>query len=399
LNQRACGGDWPEGWGYGPYTVLEFALVNQTLKDVGEDWSADFDFVQPIARSLTYQVTPDLLETVPFGDVAGDSQHYMRPSLLTVLSSTTTDGALSSRLYNAMMANPASDIHATTDRQSTFYEMAFGNLTSQEVDIAAMPLSYLNGGSGRYFSKSSLTDTSGYLVAADNISYGGDHYGSANGDVQFFHGSTCLLCSAAYGGKAFIGLGTTKDFSTYLVNGKGTGVSRNSQMLFQTDGGNWSALGMRFEASYPTGRYDESMMSPDMPLDYMIREVVHLRPGILVVRDLHRRRHAADTLVANWHLGPAQLVKTISDGQYKIGPLNVSTFTPVGVTSAFSSDNDRDGTKFGTLMTQTFPSSTDKTETVTVFSETATGVSYADGVLHLSNGQTVTFAIGGVKVN
>jgi hypothetical protein len=298
-----------------------------------------------------------------------------------------------------MMAIPGSDIHATQDRQSTFYEMAFGNLTSWSVNLGAMPLSHLNHGSGRYFSKSSLSDPSGYLVTADNISYDGDHYGGANGDVQFFHGSTCLICSAAYRGEKFIGLGTTRDFSTYLVNGHDSGVNRNSQMLFQTETGTWSALGMRFESSYPENRYDEGMMSASMPLDYMIREVVHIRPGTLVVRDLHRRRHASDTLVANWHLGPTQLVQTISIGQYKLGKLNISTFLPPGVTSTFSSDNDRAGMKFGTLLSLTFPSNTEQMETLTVFSETVTGMSYAGGVLHLADGQTVTFANGGVKLN
>jgi hypothetical protein len=49
-------------------------------------------------------------------------------------------------------------------------------------------------------------------------------------------------------------------------------------------------------------------------------------------------------------------------------------------------------------MTQTFPTSTARTETVTVFSETATGTSYAGGVLTLSNGQCVTFENGTVEV-
>jgi hypothetical protein len=397
LNQRVCGGDWPEGWNYGPYTTLEFALVNQALKDVGEDWSADFDFIQPLARSLTYQVTPDLKLTVPFGDFSGDSPHFMRASLLSVLSSTTSDGPLADRLYDAMQAIPDSDIHGL-DRGSTFYEMAFGNLTSSSVDLSTLPRSYLNTGSGRWFSKSSLNDAAGFLVTGDNVSYDGDHYGFANGDVQFFHGSTCLLCSSAYRGDSFIGLGSTKDFSTYIVDGGDTNVSRNSQMLFHTESSSWSALGMRFESSYPESRYDQGMMTPAMPLDYLIREVVHVRPGILVVRDLHRRRHTSDTLVAHWHLGPTQSVQTVSPGHYKVGALNVTAFTPSGVANSFSNDQDRAGTKIGTLMTQTFPTSTARTETVTVFSETATGTSYAGGVLTLSNGQCVTFSEGVVGV-
>ena len=395
LNQRGCGGDYAEGWNYGPYTMLEFSLVNQTLKDIGEDWSADFDFVDKLTRSYTYQVSPDYLMTVSFGDYSGDYAHLTRPWLLAVLSSTTADSALAARLYSTMMAAAASDIHVPLDRPSTFYEIVFGNL-AQTADVSPMPLSYLNPGTGRWFSQSSLTDTSGYQATAEVISYQGDHYGYSNGDVQLFHGSTCILCSAAYRGDRFIGLGQTKDYSTYLVNGAGSGVSRNAQVLFNQDTGTWSAVGMRFESSYPKGRYDENLMSPDMPLDYLIREAVHLRPGVLVVRDLHRRRHADDTLVANWHLGSAEAVQTLSAGHYKIGTTDVTAFT--NATIGFGSDADAGGNRIGTLMTQTFPTGVQGMESVTVFAEGTTGVSYASGVLKLSNGQCVTFANGSVSV-
>ncbi len=395
MNQRLCGGDFPEGWNYGPYTMLELSLVNQTLKDAGEDWSADFDFIQSLARSFTYQVTPDMAMTVPFGDYSGDLPHKTTASLLAVLSSTTSDGPLATRLYNAMVGNPASDV--TQDRGGTFYEMIFGN-TTQSASLSGMPLSYLNAGTGRFFSKSSLTDTSGYEVTADNVSYYHDHYGYANGDVQLWHGSTCLLCSSAYRGPSFIGLGTTKDFSTYMINGKDASVNRNNQMLFDIDQGAYSALGMRFESSFPTSRYDEGMMDPAMPLDYLIREVVHVRPGVLVVRDLHRRRHSTDTLVANWHLGPTGTVQTIAPGQYKVGNVNVETFAPTGTTSVFSTDVDAKGNAIGTLMRQTFPNNTNQMETVTVISDVASASSYVNGTVKLSTGQCVNFANGGVSV-
>ncbi len=49
-------------------------------------------------------------------------------------------------------------------------------------------------------------------------------------------------------------------------------------------------------------------------------------------------------------------------------------------------------------MTQTFPSSTSQTETVNVFSDVATGTSYANGVLKLSTSQCVNFVNGDVTV-
>ncbi len=397
VDQRACGGDWPEGWNYGPYTTLEFALVNQAMKDVGEDWSADFDFVQHTARSLTYMVTPDFSQTLSFGAYSGNLPHKSSPSLLAVLSTTTADGALAAHLYNGLNANPNNDF-GDSSRGDTAYEMIFGDMT-QTPSVAALPLSYLNSGSGRFFSRSSLTDTGAYTATAEDVSYLGDHFGYADGDVRLYHGATCLLCPSAYRGSPFRGEDLTSAFSTYSVNGAAEpNNSRNNQVLFATDAGTFAAVGMRFESSWAESRSDEGAADPADPLDYLIREMVHVRPGVLVVRDLHRRRHTTDTMVARWHLGSTSSVQTIAAGQYQIGTIRVGTFYPGGVPSQFSTDTDAGGHAIGTLMQQTLPSSTAQMEMVTVVSDGVTALSYSGGVLHLSNGQCVTFAAGGVTV-
>jgi hypothetical protein len=140
---------------------------------------------------------------------------------------------------------------------------------------------------------------------------------------------------------------------------------------------------MRFESSWPVSRYDENMVSPDNPLDYMIREVVHLRPGTLIVRDLHRRRHASDTLTGYFHLGDS---------------VKVSTVYPQGVSVTYGDDVDGGGNRIGRLMQLDFASSTAPMELVTVFSETLTATSYSGGALTLSDGTRVLFANNTVTV-
>ena len=139
---------------------------------------------------------------------------------------------------------------------------------------------------------------------------------------------------------------------------------------------------MRFESSWPTARFDESIVDPANPLDYIIREVVHLRPGTLIVRDLHRRRHPTDTLSSRFHLGDT-------------GNLNIVNSTPA---PTFSDDRDGGGNRIGTLMRIDFPSSTQPINGVTVFSETLTVRSYDGSILTLSDGTRVTFANGTVSV-
>ena len=230
------------------------------------------------------------------------------------------------------------------------------------------------------------------------MSYFHDHFGYANGDVRLYKGSTCLLCPSAYRsamGGNFDGEGITPDFSTYMVNGKAqANANRNNQILYTLENGSWSAIGMRFESSYANGNYDEGYIDTGNPLDYLIREAVHLRPDTLVVRDLSRRRHSTDTLVARWHLG-SSAARTNETNGFSSGGLHVASF---GATQTFANDVDGSGNTIGTLMTETLPSSTSQTETVHVFSASQTAVSYTAGVLKLSGGQCVSFANGTVTV-
>jgi len=374
LNQRLAGGDWVEGWNYGWYSVLEYSLVNTLLNDVGENWSADFAWLQNLPTSLMLMTAPDLSQTFSFGGYSGDYPHRTSPSSLAVLSQNSV---IAGYLYQGMNANPDNDF--TDIGADTFYEMIFAK-PSGPPPLAFFTV-YYSTGSGRWFSRYYP-----YTVTAENQSYSYDHYGYANGDVRLYNGSKCLVCPSAYRGPSFEGEAVTPAFSTYMVNGRAQdlGLGRNNQILFSIDGPLFDAVGMRFESSWASSRFDENIVDPANPLDYMIREVVHLHPGTLIVRDLHRRRHASDTLAARFHLG--------SDS------LKISRFYPQGVTVTMTDDRDGGGNRIGTLMQLDFASSTAPMELVTVFSETLTATAYANGVLAMGDGSRVTFANGTVSV-
>ncbi len=395
ISQRICGGDWSEGWNYGPYTFIEFTLANQALLEAGENWDAAFDFVHNVGQSYAYMVSPDFSETRSFGGYSGSFAHLTSPSMLATLSGNTRSGAWATRVYNGFNAQPANDYYAS--RGFAFFEVLSAN-TTQPLDVSVAPLSYFNPGTGRFFSTSSLSNTSAFQVMTENAPYYYDHMGYANGDVRLYKGNTCLLCPAAYRGGNFRGEDDTLAFSTYMANGQAQNVNRNNQNLFVKDTNRFSAVGMRFESSFTSSRYDENHVDSANALDYLIREAVHVRPGTLVVRDLHRRRHATDALVANWHLGSSLAVTNPSAGQYQIGTLRIGLIGPSAPVPVFANDNDAGGVRIGTLMTQTFPLSMTQMEQIAVFSETDTAVSYSGGILALSSGQCVTFTAGTVNV-
>jgi hypothetical protein len=393
-SQRVCGGDWPEGWNYGPDVVQEFALFYQTLADYGSDWSAEAEWIQNEPLWLTYAMSPDFAKLFSFGTYSGNVPDKLSPSLLAVLTGAPS-GSLATRIYTGALAAPLNDIVNLPEQ--TVYEMIFSQ-TGRVADVSSLPLSLFASGTGRWISKSSLTDPAGYTAAAEDISYQFDQYGYANGDVRLYRGSTCLLCPSAYSVDAdgnFDGTGQTPDFSTYLINGTENPLgNRNAQVLYSFEGGTFGAIGMRFEASYANGLYEENLIDAGNPLDYLIREAVHVRPGTLVVRDLSRRRHASDTMTARWHLGSSAVAVREPNG-YRVGTLHIDSFVSgTSITRRFGTDAPPGIGRVGTLLVENYGRTTAPVEAVHVFSERDTGVSYSGGVLRLTSGTCVTFGGG-----
>src|SRR5437867_484215 len=155
-NQRLAGGDWAEGWNYGWYSTLELSLVNTLLKDLGEDWSADFDWLNGLPTSLLFMTSPDFSQTFSFGGYSGNYPDRTSPSTLAVLSPTS---AIAGYLYSAMNAKPNNDF--TDIPADTFYEMIFAK-PSAPPPLAFMSL-YFNSGTGRSFSR-----FDSYTVTAEN---------------------------------------------------------------------------------------------------------------------------------------------------------------------------------------------------------------------------------------
>src|SRR5437867_543471 len=156
MDQRLAGGDWAEGWNYGWYSATEFSLVNTLLKDLGEDWSSDFDWLNGLPTSLLFMTSPDFSQTFSFGGYSGNYPDRTSPATLAVLSPTS---AIAGYLYSAMNANPNNDF--TDIPADTFYEMIFAK-PSAPPPLAFMSL-YFNSGTGRSFSR-----FDSYTVTAEN---------------------------------------------------------------------------------------------------------------------------------------------------------------------------------------------------------------------------------------
>lgn len=360
LNQRLCGGDWPEGWHRGALAVQELQLVNVILRDVGADHSVLFDWIEDVPLWLTYAIAPDFTGLTPFGTVTGPNPGEISPALLATLSSTTRSGALASRLYSAALTASGADLR---DPSPGFvaWEMLFAD-TATVADVSTLPLSYAATGTGRWISRSSLSDPDAYQVVAEAMSYAGDGYGHANGDVRMYRGRECLLCPAAYRGSVPDGAATTREFSSFLVNQDPQGpLARNAQIVSMQSSPELSAVALRFASSYASGPYDEHVVDGANPLHYLVREVVHLQPGVVVVHDMHFRRHPTDTITALWHLASAGDRTSLNERSFTTptaaGTLRVDAFADFFVTpvlTTFEVDADAAGRPIGVVMSESY---------------------------------------------
>jgi hypothetical protein len=399
-NQRMCGGVWLEGTNYDVDSMISDLQVDVAMRDVGEDWHDAFEFLQPRALVYEYAVTSDGSLHLPWGGVSGNRPDTLSPAFLAMAQTETAFGGNATHLYNQLEPLP-NDFD--TNRGTTAWDVMFGDLVQS--NSAPSPLSCLATGAGRAYSMSSLTrpSASGYLVAMESQHAGYDHYGYASGDVRFYKGATCLLCSSTYRGN-FNGQEGTAAFSTFIVNGAVQyeyNRSRNNRWLFALEHPAWAAWGVEMSSAYALNPYDQAYFDgADQPLvDYLIREVVHVRPDVLVVRDLHKRNNGSATLLALWHLGPTSGGASAGGGVYTIGSITIATYNSNAPSVAWSNDVDQGSATVGRRMTMTYPLGTGEMESINVFSDTGVTISsYAGGVLHLSNSKCITFANGTVSV-
>jgi hypothetical protein len=76
------GGNWPEGWQYGPLSVAEYSLAARVLKGVGVDIPGISQWLSSLLRHHVYSLTPSD-KVYPSGDNEAETPH-LEPHVLTL---------------------------------------------------------------------------------------------------------------------------------------------------------------------------------------------------------------------------------------------------------------------------------------------------------------------------
>ena len=146
------GGDWPEGWEYGPLGALEYAMSARALEEQGAPQPAVKSWLNDLVVNYHYALTPDKAGFYAGGDY-GTAIINATPSpqpLTAALAGFGSDEAASWAAYVRPLAAKAHDLNLVYDALAE----ARG-ATPASFNAAPRPLSYLATGTRKLYARSS----------------------------------------------------------------------------------------------------------------------------------------------------------------------------------------------------------------------------------------------------
>ncbi len=194
------GGDWGEGWQYGPMSVLEYALAARALEENGAALPAMDAWVNSLIVRYIHGNVPDLTGGYVGGDFEGAPVYnFPQPSVV-----------------DAVLAGPSSDLAASW-ALSMRQAQALGNVSQPSVGnilaevrgvapvnyvTAGTPLWFLARGTRTLYSRSDWTPTAFWSVFESAPHVTSDHHHNAASNFVFTRGSDHLIVDVStYGSR------------------------------------------------------------------------------------------------------------------------------------------------------------------------------------------------------
>ncbi len=297
------GGDWGEGWQYGPMSVLEYSLATRALEENGASLPAMDAWVNSLIVRGLYGAVPHLDGQYVGGDTeAGKIYADMQKSIV-----------------DAVLAGPSSDQAASwalSLRQAAFAPLQFpalGNLLAGVRNVAPVnyvstspPLWYLARGTRTLYGRSDWTPGAFWSVFTSAPQVNGDHHHREAGNFVFSRGGDHLVVDG----------GTYGSFSTLPGNAP-TADSAGVTGSYAPSQTGWSAAELLWARSSAPGvlaargDYAKAFFFPsgtcqapnnlcsDIP--YAHREWVFLPEGEIVTIDRVRTGASSRSLYVNLH--------------------------------------------------------------------------------------------------
>jgi hypothetical protein len=181
------GGDWDEGWQYGPLAVASYALAARIARQVGINVGRVPEWLHGVLRRHVYALNPGGRLWVG-GDFDSDAAHA-EPGALTLAAVALGDAAPDDRRW----ARGELARLKLRDRESPLFEALAAVGDAAPVPRETWPLWYFAPGTATLFSRTGWDDHAIWFVAACARTSGLDHRSPNAGNFVLSRGTADLI--------------------------------------------------------------------------------------------------------------------------------------------------------------------------------------------------------------
>lgn len=182
------GGDWPEGWQYGPLSVLEQSLAARAMQDNGAAISGAATWADSLVQRFAHGTTPSTLQAFAAGDTEATTPNIAPDNgpLLAVIAGPASDQARAwARKLNGELG--------LSNENPLFDALAAARSGTTTTPAAGVSTSYLAAGTGNFYVRGAWTKDTPWSVFQCSRRLVDDHQHNDAGNFVLTRGADDLV--------------------------------------------------------------------------------------------------------------------------------------------------------------------------------------------------------------
>jgi hypothetical protein len=318
FDTRMQGGSWPEGWNYGAGVYERYALMASGLRAAtGDSGYANFQWLSNNVTFKRNALTPNAKFVYDDGIWSGNAVGV--PSSNDILVAGYLYGWSSAN--GKLAKNYIDQVQSTAPLSSVeeWKRFAFYDPSAIAADLSSAAKSYWANGLGLVTMRSDWASASGtwasfisgpYLAAqgAQNMDQG--HIEVYNGAPLLINAGVALYGTPQQQSTVFMNTFTMEGRSDTSYSGQqgATGACPNPNgnnpigIKTHLDGGSYTFTSGEFSAAYQIASQADSAGCAKLPVNWLARSTLYVRPGVFVVYDQIAKASSQPNLAPTMHL-------------------------------------------------------------------------------------------------
>jgi hypothetical protein len=182
------GGDWPEGWQYGPLSVLEQSLAARAMQDNGVAVPGATSWAESLVQRFAHGATPSTLQAFAAGDTEATTPNIVPDNgpLLAVIAGPAGEQARAwARKLNAELG--------LSNENPLFDALALARSGASIAPAGGIPTSYVAGGTGNFYVRGAWTKDTPWSVFQCSRRLVDDHQHNDAGNFVLTRGADDLV--------------------------------------------------------------------------------------------------------------------------------------------------------------------------------------------------------------